>query len=129
MKRFWDKVDKSGECWSWTAACRRTGYGAFKYLGKVYDAHRFSWMLSHKKMPDLWILHKCDNKKCVNPDHLFEGTRQDNIADALVKGLLNRKYFTPEEKLEAQRAIWRKRWHKQGKFRREERKHSDLIQR
>ena len=89
MKRFWDKVEKTEVCWNWKAGGRGKGYGAIKYKGKKYDAHRFVWFLTYKKWPKQWILHKCDNPKCVRPDHLFEGTPRDNWVDAVRKNRID----------------------------------------
>ena len=91
MKRFWKKVDKTETCWNWIASLRN-GYGAFRYKGRIIDAHRFVWFLIYNKWPEKWILHKCDNRKCVNPDHLFEGTPRDNVMDALNKGRMISPY-------------------------------------
>lgn len=86
MKRFWDKVDVRGpdECWEWTSY-RVDGYGRF-WLGCSMLAHRVSWILTHSDPGDICVLHRCDNPPCVNPTHLFLGTRQDNNRDKIEKG-------------------------------------------
>ena len=87
MKRFWDKVDKSGDCWVWMASIDSSGYGHLGIDGKTARAHRVSWVLAHGPVPDgLYVLHRCDNRKCVNPEHLFLGTHSDNMRDMKVKG-------------------------------------------
>ena len=88
MQRFFDKINKSEDgCWLWTAGGRGTGYGAIKYNGKIVDAHRVSWILHFGEIPEgMFICHKCDVRKCVNPDHLFIGTHKDNMQDCIKKG-------------------------------------------
>lgn len=93
-ERFWEKVDKTVEsgCWEWRSSIRGNGYGAFfthliEEGRKAHGAHRFSWELEHGPIPNgLWVLHKCDNRICVNPDHLFLGDRTDNMRDCAEKG-------------------------------------------
>jgi hypothetical protein len=84
--RFWSKVAKSADCWEWTGyTCH--GYGHLKMLGHTWKAHRFSYALHFGGFPShLKVLHKCDNTRCVKPDHLFLGTQADNIRDMVGKG-------------------------------------------
>jgi len=93
MKRFWNKVNKSGSCWLWTGACPQR-YGVFGFMKKNILAHRMSWILTYGEVPDgMKVLHKCDNTKCVNPEHLWLGTQKDNIQDMINKkrGLVGEK--------------------------------------
>lgn len=79
-------VTDSG-CWLWTGACAANGYGRASFEGYGILAHRLSY-LAHTRKPlrGLCVLHKCDNPPCVNPEHLFRGTRGDNNRDCCDKG-------------------------------------------
>lgn len=88
-KRFWEKVNISGnQCWEWTASLNN-GYGWFNTGSKIKHAHRVAAFLSGKLDSldsEFHVLHHCDNPKCCNPNHLFIGTNNDNIADKVNKG-------------------------------------------
>lgn len=88
LLKFWSRVDKSGECWIWTAGKNPRGYGNFM-LRRLCPllAHRFCYTVTHGPIPDgMWVLHRCDNPSCCNPSHLFLGTPQDNSDDMVAKG-------------------------------------------
>ena len=89
INRFWEKVEKkeNNECWLWNACCNNIGYGKFAINGKTNSSHRVSFEIHHKRfiLNEMCILHKCDNRKCVNPYHLSEGTIQDNHIDMINK--------------------------------------------
>lgn len=76
------------ECWLWTACTGTTGYGQIGVsAGRPARAHRVAWELHRGPIPEgLCVLHRCDVRHCVNPDHLFLGTQMDNIADREAKG-------------------------------------------
>lgn len=82
------KTSASG-CWEWQRYCEPGGYGRTRYLGANWLVHRMSWALHKGAIPaGLCVCHKCDNRKCCNPDHLFLGTAKDNHDDAEKKGRL-----------------------------------------
>lgn len=92
LERFYSSFEKSDFCWEWKKSLAKTGYGQFWMNGKNISSHRASWILHKGEIPSgLWICHHCDNKKCVNPDHLFLGTVQDNVDDAISKGLFSKQ--------------------------------------
>lgn len=93
--KFWAKVLVLGldECWPWVASTTHNGYGSFSVIDpdtrehRLVRAHRYSWSIVNGPIPDdIMVLHSCDYRPCVNPNHLFLGTAKDNHDDMVEKG-------------------------------------------
>jgi len=106
--RFWAKVDKDGptvshvdglgSCWIWTASVFRDGYGCMRVDGRMLRAHRISWAVHNGPIPEgMCVCHRCDTPACVNPTHLFLGTKADNMRDCVAKGRFVQRPAPPGE--------------------------------
>ncbi len=109
IERFESKINKTNNCWLFNGALKKNGYGQFRVNKKTVAAHRFSYELYKGKIPEnMFVCHSCDVRNCVNPEHLFLGTRQDNMDDMVKKGrqthmtreLNGRSKLTQEQVLE-----------------------------
>lgn len=94
VARFWRNVYKTDTCWLWIGPKMVSGHGKFRPERTTYTAHRFSWHLHYGPIPEhLCVCHNCpgkDNPSCVNPEHLWLGTRSENISDGVKKGQFRR---------------------------------------
>lgn len=125
--RFWSRVDvrEDNECWLWLGYTNAFGHGQFSLYTKAKYAHRVAFIIANGDIPKgLQVNHHCDTPACVNPNHLYTGTQQDNMNDKVRRGRGNKgvKHYkvilTPDD-VHAIRVLW-----KSGEF-----KQKDLAKR
>lgn len=88
IERFWSRINKTESCWLWVGA-KAKGYGVIRLpkSSTTLKAHRVSYAIRFGEVPNgIWVLHRCDNPPCCNPDHLFLGDVRDNVRDMIEKG-------------------------------------------
>lgn len=81
--RFFSRFDQTAGCWEWKGYLDDKGYGRFKMKNKTIRAHRASLLVHGIDLKDNHVLHHCDNARCVNPEHLYVGTNDDNVNDRI----------------------------------------------
>ena len=105
-QRFWNHVDKTDDCWLWTGALTKNGYGHIQTQDRTpVRAHRLSYEIHFEDPGDSYVLHNCDTPWCVNPDHLFLGDQADNMQDASDKGRTHHGERTPNSTLTADEVL------------------------
>jgi hypothetical protein len=117
---FMVHVDKTSECWIWTAGKTSHGYGATRFENRSTHAHRVAYHLFVAPVmhdPRVLICHRCDNPICVRPEHLFAGTHVDNMRDMAVKGRASRRVQPWRQTAEGRTKLaqiryrdWEQRW-------------------
>ncbi len=98
------------QCWIYGGVLWPSGYGAMYWGGKTVGAHRAAWEMANGPIPGgLHVLHACDVRACVNVEHLFLGTNQDNVDDKQAKGRTPSGQNAPNSKLRTRDVRWARR--------------------
>lgn len=103
MTKFFNKISKSKKfrgCWEWQGTITKNGYGEIMHGYKHYPTHRLSYEYHKGEIGDYHVCHTCDNRKCVNPEHLWLGTPDDNQDDMREKRKELKKFYDIVKKIE-----------------------------
>lgn len=82
---LWERTERFGECWIWRGCVGSDGYGHVRCGDKIVAAHRASFALAYGRVPSGHVLHSCDNPRCINPDHLSEGSHRRNMRECALR--------------------------------------------
>lgn len=100
VELFWSRVNKTDGCWLWTGSQHPQGYGAINNGKRRLLTHRLSWLLATGEDPGKrLVLHKCNVRLCVRPDHLYLGGHKENLQDRIEAARLKGESFRPHHKL------------------------------
>lgn len=104
INKFLKRVNKTDSCWFWTGRLDKHGYGESKLIGRMAP-HRISYTLFKSEIPKgMFVCHSCDVRNCVNPDHLWIGTTEDNMKDMALKGRIHSK-LSVQDVLEIRKSV------------------------
>ena len=97
------KVDPASGCHIWQGSLNRQGYGQLSFRGRPAGAHRVAWIIKRGPIANgLYVCHRCDERRCCNPDHMFLGTHTENMADMKAKN--RRRWRIPMQRLPTDRS-------------------------
>ena len=100
------QIDPVSNCWNWEGYIEKNGYGHASYKNKTIRAHRLSYILFKNDInPDLVLCHSCNNRKCVNPDHLRQDTRSSNAIDMVYAKNQMQQKLSVDEVIEIKKAL------------------------